>query len=73
MNHIAQAPIDPASAQCAPCEVALVLDAGTQYTLLFLVLAIGLSLAYLYFKITFTLNKTNTTLEEISDLFDTLK
>ncbi|HJH29658.1 MAG TPA: hypothetical protein C5S51_08205 [Methanosarcinaceae archaeon] len=60
-----------------PCDsqYATVLDmtAGTQYILLGLVLAIGLGMLLLYFKINSTLGKTSETLGEISDLFDTLE
>lgn len=71
MNRINHTSIDSTSSQLVPCTAAL--NADTQYALLILVLAIGLSLAYLYFKITFTLNETNTILAKISDLFDTIK
>ncbi|MGP8321473.1 MAG: hypothetical protein ACT6FE_04010 [Methanosarcinaceae archaeon] len=66
MNHI-----NPAHGQIASCTYAL--DTGTQYILIFLVLAIGLSLAYVYFRINCTLKETNSALEKISDLFDTLE
>ena len=74
MIPISQAYGNPANRLC-DSQYATVLDmtAGTQYILLGIVLAIGLGLLYLYFKMNSTLEKTSETLGEISDLFDTLE
>lgn len=74
MIPISQTYSSPATLPCeAQCATVLDMTAGTQYLLLGLVLAIGLSMLYLYFKINSTLGKTSATLGEISDLFDTLE
>ena len=74
MIPISQAYGNPANRLC-DSQYATVLDmtAGTQYILLGIVLAIGLGLLYLYFKMNSTLEKTSETLGEISNLFDTLE
>ena len=74
MIPISQAYGNPANRLC-DSQYVTVLDmtAGTQYILLGLVLAIGLGMLYLYFKMNSTLGKTSETLGKISDLFDTLE
>ncbi len=74
MIPISQTYSNPATLPCES-QYATLLDMtiGTQNLLLGLVLAIGLGMLFLYFKINSTLGKTSETLGEISDLFDTLE
>ena len=74
MIPLTQANIDPVILPCqAQCASVLDMTAGTQYLLLGLVLVIGLSMLFLYFKIYSTLVRSSESLGEIGDLFDTLE